>query len=195
MEKDIMIILKAFPSELQKDIRLIFRKISLRNKMYNGGNFEVFVDNELICIPERVYYEELNEDEEVGLSPLQKQILDCIFTRHHDGYIRQKRLNNIFESGKVFNWAIPYVIKLVGEYVLEILNDINNNIGLINQRRLVEFVRSNPRFILATESRIETYWGLNYRFIFKRDAYIGFKLKEYLQYLRRLEGNFLPYVP
>lgn len=163
--------------------------------MYNGGNFEVFVDNELICIPERVYYEELNEDEEVGLSPLQKQILDCIFTRHHDGYIRQKRLNNIFESGKVFNWAIPYVIKLVGEYVLEILNDINNNIGLINQRRLVEFVRSNPRFILATESRIETYWGLNYRFIFKRDAYIGFKLKEYLQYLRRLEGNFLPYVP
>ena len=106
---------------------------------------------------------------EVALAQIQKQILDCFFTRHHNGYIREKRLNNIFTSRIIYNWSIPYIVRFMGEYVVEIIGDINTNIELIDKIALQEFIRTNQKFILTTEGRIASYWGECYKLEYAKD--------------------------
>jgi hypothetical protein len=189
VEKDIEIMLNAFPKELKEEIKAIFKIITLKTKSYNGEAFDVFINNEIIHIPERIYHEDLEANVEIALSQIQKHILDCFFTRHHNGYIRQKRLNNIFTSRIIYNWSIPYIVRLMGEYVVEIIDDINTNIQLIDKIALQEFIRTNQKFILTTEGRIASYWGEFYKLEYAKDKYVGFKVKKYIQSLRKNLGN------
>ena len=189
MEKDIEIMLNAFPRELEDEIKSIFRRITLKTNIYNGGTFDVFVNKEVIHIPERIYYEDIEVNLEVSLSQIQKCILDCFFTRHYNGYIRQKRLNNIFNSSIIYNWSIPYIVRLMGEYIVEIIDDINKNIELIDEIALKEFIRTNQKFILTTEGRIASYWGEFYKLEHAKDKYVGFKVKKYIQSLRKSLEN------
>jgi hypothetical protein len=185
MDKDAKIILSALPRSLESDIKSIFDVLSLETELYNGGTFEIRINDEIIHIPERIYYEEPKEIEEMKLSYVQRQIIDCIFTRHHDGYVRQKRLNSIFKRGIVQKWIIPYIIRLAGEYLVEIIEDIYSNIHLIPVNELEEFINKNQKFMGTTKGRIASYWGEYYMGNIKKNEYIGFKLKNYLESLNK----------
>ena len=65
----------------------------------------------------RIYFDEPSQELENKLTDTQKQILNCIYTRHHNGYIREKRLKNLF--GFDHEWILPYKLQLLGEYVME----------------------------------------------------------------------------
>ncbi len=64
------------------------------------------------------------------LSSLQKELVDCLLTRHHNGYDRQSHLERIINSPNI--WIPPFVVQLVGEYVIEILQIIDNNLRSLN---------------------------------------------------------------
>ncbi len=185
MGNDMQIILEAFPNVLADDIKSIFKIIDLKSQIFPQDDFEVQVDNELLKIPYRIYYDEPDSDLEDKLSLVQKQILDCIFTRHNDGYIRQKRLNNLFIRGSIQKWIIPYVAKLMGEYVVEIIEDIYRNIELINQEELKEFVLNNTKFCTTIEGRIASYCGEYYMTYSRKNEYVGFKIQKYIRSLRK----------
>lgn len=185
MKKVMELMLGAFPRELEQEINSIFEKITLKTESYNGGKFDIQINKEIVRIPERIYSEDVGEVEEAALSQIQKQILNCYFTRHHNGYIRQKRVNNIFKSGMIHYWCIPYIIRLAGEYVVEIIDDINRNINLVDEKALRDFIRQNQKFILTTEGRIASYWGEFYRHDYPKDKYVGFNVKQYIQHLRK----------
>lgn len=185
MDKDLKIILSAFPRSLECDIRSIFDILSLKTELYNGKTFEIKINDESIHIPERIYYEEPKETEEMKLSYLQRQIIECVFTRHHDGYVRQKRLNNIFKRRTVQKWVIPYIIRLSGEYIVEIIEDIYSNIHLIPVNELKEFINKNQKFVVTTKGRIASYWGEYYMRYIKRNDYMGFTLENYLESLNK----------
>lgn len=78
-----------------------------------------------VRFPYRVYfidnkktYNKLEDKEE-------KFIYSCIFTRSCDGYVRQKHLKNKL-ADEFTQWCMLYIWKVSSEYVVEIVDDINN---------------------------------------------------------------------
>jgi len=57
----------------------------------------------------------------------------------------------------------PYVIQLVGEYVIEIVNVVRENLGCLRQKTYARFVSENPCFITLTRRRATSYWNCYYR--------------------------------
>ena len=44
---------------------------------------------------------------------IDRRILACLGTRHHDGYVRQACRAQILDSGAA--WLMPYIVQLAGE--------------------------------------------------------------------------------
>lgn len=156
----------AFPSRLAGDVRAVLALVP------DAGfapvlPFEVEVQGETVTIPSRIYSEEPGTDLQRPLTPLQQVILHCLYTRHHDGLVRQRNLEQIVASDEP--WVVPFVMQLAGEYVLEILEAISRGLpGLFTpgsaQRRLYgEFIARNPAFFARTERRVVSYWSCYYR--------------------------------
>ncbi len=103
MQNDVELMLHSFPCELEEEIKGIFNITSLKKKHVNSNTFDVLVNNQTLQIPERIYYKELEDNSMLLLTEKQKQIIDCYFTRHHNGYTRQRMLINIFKRGKIEN--------------------------------------------------------------------------------------------
>lgn len=184
MNKYINIILEAFPKLLENDIKVIFEIIEFNTRSFSNDTFEIKINEETIHIPSRIYCEEPDEIKELKMTQSQRQILNCFFTRHHSGYVRQKRLRQIFNQGNIEKWMIPYILQLAGEYVEEILRDINMNIDLIDSDDFKDFISSNKDFIKITEDRIVSYWNEYYKKSIDKDEYAGFKIKEKVNFLK-----------
>lgn len=78
-------------------------------------------------------------------------------------------------------WIPPFVVQLLGEYVIEIIQLIERNLGSLDVNLYAQFLKSNPEFLALTEQRVMSYWDCYYRgnartntldsgcFIFSRD--------------------------
>lgn len=120
---------------------------------------------------------------------MQKELVDCLLTRHHDGFVRQKHLERIIRSQNV--WIPPFVLRLLGEYVIEIFEVIDRNLGNLNLSPYEQFLKANPEFMALTEQRVISYWNAGYGFpgsgkrAFTRGDYIGFRLIRFFKSLAR----------
>ena len=184
-------LIKAFPKELHSDLKIVLKIIPFGNnkvKLCDGTVHQVdnlIHDNELnlrlgnktLTIPYRVYFDEPNPELEKNLTDKQKDILNCIYLRHHNGYLREKRLNLLSNnSGK---WTIPFVIQLIGEYVYELLPIIDKKINENTLDFYAVFREENPKYYQQTESRMISYWNEYYRHKFpKLKEYLGFRIIE-----------------
>jgi hypothetical protein len=108
------------------------------------------------------------------------EILNCILSRHRDGFVRQRSLEKILSSNNI--WIPAFVIQLAGEYVVEILELIEKNLDSFDSEIYSEFVMNNPKFLELTAQRIESYWDCYYRRT-NRTQYAGFRILRYLQEL------------
>ena len=143
----------AFPARLYSDALSAFS--ALPENPHKWTSFNVRVDNEAIQIPDRLHHNTALV-KRGHLSDLQHQLLNCILTRHSDGFLRQEYLGRIISSNAV--WVPPFVIKLLGEYVVEILKVIQENLGNLDKSIYVRFLRANPDFLVLTEQRVLSYW-------------------------------------
>lgn len=96
----------------------------------------------------------------------QRQIALCMLTRSADGFARQAALREVLHINEP--WSIPFVIALIGEYVVEIIDDV--------YAALPDLEKANPAFYKLTCDRVVSYWDLYYRRQFPRSDYVGFKL-------------------
>lgn len=167
---------KAFPSFLQDDINNITERINLMTELPANGGFEVSLGNELIFIPYRHYLEKIyNNHQEFFLSDRQNTIISCFLTRHHNGLIRESSLKKIIRCHD--NWVVPFVMQLLGEYVIEILDVIYKNLDNLNMSIYTDFIKNNPQFYKLTKDRVISYWSCYYRWVYKyRKDYVGFKI-------------------
>jgi hypothetical protein len=46
----------------------------------------------VLALPYRVYFPELSGEQVRGLTSTQRQVVHCLYVRHHDGYVRQRHL-------------------------------------------------------------------------------------------------------
>jgi hypothetical protein len=177
-------LVQAFPSTLRKDARTALSVLSENPYSSRWQTFSVRLRNELVSIPNRIYYEP-PVLQTFQLTKLESELLDCLFTRHHDGFVRQKHLAQIIRSQNV--WIPCFVVPLVGEYVVEILRLIQENLTHLETSIYADFVRANPEFLALTEQRVISYWNCYYRSI-RKEEYPAFLVLDFLKSIVK-DGN------
>ncbi len=178
-------LLKSFPTELKSDVESVIKILPLEKndaKLCDGQvhkvenlihptELTINVNREQLTIPYRLYFNEPDIDSENNLTDRQKSIMNCIFLRHHNGYLREKRLKKLVHKDE--KWIIPFTIQLLGEYVFEILEVLDEHINDKTINDYYSFIEENPKYWQQTESRMISYWNEYYRRKFP-------KLKQYL---------------
>jgi hypothetical protein len=168
-------ILNSFPKTLSQDVNKVIEILPLNehNVLLTGGQIHnveslihsnehlVMLDKELLKIPSRLYFNEPSLDKEKSLTSLQRVILNCIYLRHHNGFVRQRRLEQLVEQTEYF--IIPFTFQLLGEYVIEILEVLQKHINPTTIDNYLNFINENPKYWRQTESRMISYWDVYYR--------------------------------
>lgn len=169
------IITNSFPEDLKSDVLEVFKIIPLETKykfdLISLDSYEIMVESEKLKIPVRIYFNEPKEQNEKQLTDRQKDILNCLYTRHDNGYVREKRLKKLSEKPE--KWKTPFLVQLLGEYIYELLPIIDKKVNNDTLEYYREFKTENPKYWQQTESRIASYWNEYYRYKFP-------KLKDYL---------------
>ncbi|MFI8943276.1 hypothetical protein [Streptomyces syringium] len=81
--------------------------------------------------------------------------------------VRQRHLEKVV--GSTDPWVVPFVVQLVGEYVLEILVVICDELrdlttpGTRGHLAYGQFIVDNPAFFARTQRRVVSYWSCYYR--------------------------------
>lgn len=172
---------QAFPSALQKDVLRTLSVLSENQYSFRWQPFSVRLGSELLSIPSRIYYDP-PVLQAMRLTRLESEILDCLLTRHHDGFVRQKHLARIIRSQNA--WVPCFVVPLVGEYVIEILRVVQENLTSLDRSVYADFVRGNPEFLDLIEQRVVSYRDCYYRSI-KKEEYPGFLIVDFLKSITR----------
>lgn len=179
------ILLDAFPLDLKKDVEIVMdilpfdvNEVKLCDgqthkveNLINPHSQTVQLNGEILTIPYRLYFNEPKPDKEFQLTSRQKTILNCIYLRHHDGFVRQRRLEKIDNNEY---WITPFTFPLLGEYIFEILEVLNKQLDVNKLENYQLFATENPEYYQKTESRMISYWNEYYRWKFpKLKLYIG----------------------
>jgi hypothetical protein len=173
----------AFPTCVRGPVQRVVARLPV--SPFDLGTFAVRVDGEELQIPQRIYPEP-PVDVAASFEGLERDVFACLYTRHHDGYVRQRHLRTIINL--THSWVAPFVVQLVGEYVVEILVDIQaglsdlDRVGSDQHAQYGRFARDNAAFIDLTAQRATSYWNCYYRQHFPNRAdYPGFALIESLK--------------
>jgi hypothetical protein len=170
----------AFPASLRERVLAALETFP-EPEHPSAEGFSVKVAGEMITVPYRLYHSPSQIKAE-HLTDLEKEIVDCLLTRHHDGFVRQLRLERIIRSGNP--WVPPFVVQLLGEYSIEIIGVIHEHLNSLDRPLYREFLQANPEFFTQTAQHVESYWDRYYR-VLPREEYIGFKV---LEFFKRLIG-------
>jgi hypothetical protein len=169
-------LVSAFPAALSNDVRAIVQLLP-EHRLRPAGSFTVRVEGESVTIPYRLYNPELPSTLSDRLSATQTKILHCLYTRHHDGHVRQRHLNQIIHDTDP--WIVPFVVQLIGEYVLEIVTAIRRELtdvdhpGAPHHQAYGRFIAANPDFLFLTSQHVASYWDCYYRNRYPHRYYPG----------------------
>ncbi|MFJ9737734.1 hypothetical protein [Streptomyces sp. NPDC101166] len=158
--------LSAFPAGLAGDAEAA-SAVMPAPRLRPAEPFSVAVEGRQVSLPGRLYNDEPPAHTLDSLSPRQRLLLHCLYTRHHDGRVRQRHLAEIVASTDP--WVIPFVVQLAGEYVVEILIDLRDalrDLATPDSRHALaygQFITANPAFFARTERRAVSYWSCYHR--------------------------------
>jgi hypothetical protein len=140
----------------------------------------VVINGEQLRIPYRFYAREPESSCLQLLDDHQRLILNAIYTRHANGYIREQHVRPLLLADEL--WIPPFVIQLLGEYVLEIIQVLEDHIAVFLGPSYVRFARENRAFLQLLRRRITSYWNCYYRNRFQRlNDYPAFKIVEVIE--------------
>jgi hypothetical protein len=152
----------AFPSGLRADVAEVVAIVSKEDQHTSRHFFTIIADGEALHIPYRLYYKTALLRRELSASKgVRHHIVACLGTRHHDGYVRQECLQALL--GNEASWIAPFIIQLVGEYVVEIVEDIAQGMTERDAAAFARFARENPAYFATLERRVMSYWSCYHR--------------------------------
>jgi hypothetical protein len=103
----------AFPADLLDNAVLALS--AFPENPHPSKTFSARVADQIVVLPDRIYHDPALIDT-VPLNTVQKELVDCLLTRHHDGLVREKHLTRIISRNHI--WIPPFVVQLAGEYVI-----------------------------------------------------------------------------
>lgn len=163
---------RSFPVEIKNEVALLLPQLSIYSDHKTHWRNTFRLRGEELEMPNRLYWRR-DKIRQGGLSMQQKTILNCLLSRHHSGYVREESLKDIIESNEY--WVTPFIIYLLGDYVVEMLKCVDLNFKKINQENMIQFINENDDVWFLTKQRIASYWDCYHRHI-KKSEYVGFRL-------------------
>ena len=165
-------VVRGFPAALRADVERVVDLLPQPWRCLGADAHRVVVQGEASEIPVRIYTPEPPDLAARRRSAVQRLIAGCVHSRNSDGYVRQAACARILPSAEP--WVVPYVIQLLGEYVVEISRLILD--GLSAQSSFEwpaygEFVAANDEYMALTEQRAISYWSCYYRHDYSRAEY------------------------
>jgi hypothetical protein len=178
-ELDADLLAGAFPQALRADAikAAEFVLSQLHNKQWTE-RFELNFDGEAVQLPARLHFaSDGSVEEPTGDMNL---MVRCLQSRSNDGFQRQRAVRQLLTD--IRPWSAPFVMTLIGEYVIEILHDIYAALSPPVSEALAAFISANPtyRYWRRTQQRVASYWDVYYRADCRRSDYVGFKLRDAL---------------
>lgn len=180
-------ILRAFPVALRPEAAEVAAALP-PSQFAPVDSVEVWVDGETLAIPGRIYNDVAHVDDAPSSSRA-RLMAACAYTRHHDGRVRQRAVRTVLATPAAASqaWVVPYVVLLVGEYVVEIVDDIAGALtelgieGSTQQRTYGSVLAANPELFRLTQARTASYWDCYYRRRYPRfEDYPGRRLADAL---------------
>jgi len=179
-ESNLEILIKSFPLELKEDVEIVGHFLNTKKlQIHPSVERQIFINNESIYIPKRIYTDEDLKISEISLTEKQLTILNCLYLTHSDGYLRQQKLESLKNNFEDF--VIPFKMKVLGEYVIEIITDLEKHINEKSIESFKIFIKENPTHWKLTKSRIISYWGEYYKHHLKLENYVGYKIIKVLE--------------
>ncbi len=123
-------LVSAFPAELRDDALKVVS--ALPKPPHTAHSFSVEIGEDTVMISYRIYHDPAQIDSS-SLSRTQCELLGCLLTRHHSGFVRAENLTKIL--GTNHEWVPPFILQLVGEYVVEIICSIRDGLDRLNPLR------------------------------------------------------------
>lgn len=159
---------QGFPEQVKEDVLAVTRLIASKT------NRDVAIDlpqepiyyvqkGKVIQFPYRIYYADIPDKAAAKLSPQQQMILHCIYSRSANGFVRQKHLRCLLQKMDYEEWAIPYIVKICDEYVVEILEMVYGFLKEQNTERIRCFCLENKEVFYRSYCRMISYWNEYYR--------------------------------
>ncbi|MBE6846428.1 MAG: hypothetical protein E7508_12205 [Ruminococcus sp.] len=188
---------KGFPKFLESDVKYVCSNIPFNTyrRVTEAESDEKSTwkisDKDSVSIPYRIYLTDCVEKAEENFTDIQTVIYHCIFTRSCNGFVREKHIRALLEADVPY-WAVPYILKVCDEYVVQILEAVYERLSEADTMLYKEIWRLNPKKFICGYSRMISYWNEFYRDecpIFK--DYIGKALFEKcFGYTRSMEKIF-----
>ncbi|MFC3985563.1 hypothetical protein [Streptosporangium jomthongense] len=160
---------KAFPPELGAEVEQAVRLL-VPSRYAPVDGFDVSVRGQWSQIPYRIYEDPPSSGAMDDLGEVARVILDCLLTRHQSGYVRQRYVEKVISTDA--DWVVPFVVTLVGEYVIEIIDVVRVGLagvetpGTWQRQRYGRFTADNPDFMVLTRQRAASYWSCYHRWRF-----------------------------
>jgi hypothetical protein len=128
-------------------------------------------------MPYRVYLFDIGDGIAMKqMDPIEKMVLHCIFSRSCNGHVREKHIKSLV-TADFPNWAIPYIVKVCDEYVVEILEVVYDNLKGKNTDPIKAFCADNRLAFCRSYDRMVSYWNEYYRSdCYRFRDYVGRKL-------------------
>jgi len=153
--------LHAFQVSLADEVRAVISRLKVGETYQSIDSFSAVVHHETLQIPARLYCPAKQIENQTGYFRMQIKIAACLGTRHHDGFVRERCLVRLLPATEP--WVVPYVVALVGEYVLPIIRVIQQEISASDLQPYGEFLARNGSLFETIERRVISYWNAYYR--------------------------------
>ena len=171
-------LIRGFPKALQDDVLAALKAIPQKAYTPRDMTEDMIVytlSSGEIQFPYRVYFYEPPAKEMYSLTAQQRMILHCVYSRSHDGYMREKHITALL-SADFPEWVIPYIVKACDEYVADILQVVYVKLKGKNTAQIKQFCADNYASFCRSYSRMISYWNVYYRHDCRFEDYIGRKL-------------------
>ena len=159
----------AFPRLLEHTVRAVSAVVSRgQSHTPHPQAYYVKLRGETLQIPVRTYYDATALREGCARSGAEGTVARCLGTRHDDGFMREQCVIGLLESDQY--WTAPFLIHLLGEYVVEVIAPIERMLQEGVPPAFREFVAENPSYMVTLEKRAISYWSCYYRVRFPNKA-------------------------
>lgn len=169
-------LLGAFPSSLANDVAAVLRLVPIAQHSPSERDVgPILIRGQRIRVPSRFYSPVPKDFQLANLTTQQQAVMASIYTRHHDGFVRQDFVGRLTTTDQF--WVAPFLLQLVGEYVYQISELILTRLPEMARGLISDFAAENTPFIALTRCRTISYWNTYYRDRFPRfPDYPGYRI-------------------
>ncbi len=132
----------------------------------------LFVKGEEVLLPSRLRFVTDRDSLQPGSN--QWLMVRCLQSRSNDGFQRQRAARDLLTDLRP--WTAPFIVTLIGEYIAEILIDIDAALTPHSVAVLAEFIAANPAFWETSKRRVQSYFNVYHQRVYSRPDYAGFRL-------------------